>query len=83
MDVVNNNINLEVIGYNSNQTSIQVIINSGARGTLSQVKQLIDSEGYVVGFEGKSCRLPILNAYNERFKILFNSFVVHFYREGD
>ncbi len=66
MDVINNNINLEVTGYNSNQTSVQVIINSGARGTLSQVKQLIGSRAHIIGFGDKTCRLPILNAYHER-----------------
>ncbi|WP_414173076.1 hypothetical protein, partial [Candidatus Hodgkinia cicadicola] len=36
------------------QTPIQMIINSGARGTLSQIQQLIGSRGYIVGFEGKT-----------------------------
>ncbi len=65
LDAVNNNINLEITGYSSEQTSVQIIINSGARGTLSQIKQLIGSRGYIVGFDGKPCRLPILKAYNE------------------
>ncbi len=70
LDAVNNNINLEITGYSSKQTSIQMIINSGAKGTLSQVQQLIGSRGYIVGFEGKPCRLPILNAYNEGLSLI-------------
>ncbi|PIM96013.1 DNA-directed RNA polymerase subunit beta' [Candidatus Hodgkinia cicadicola] len=70
LDAINNNINLEVTGYSSKQTSIQMIVNSGARGTLSQVQQLIGSKGYIVGFEGKPCRLPILNSYNEGLSLI-------------
>ncbi len=68
--MVNNNINLEITGYNSKQTSIQMIINSDAKGTLSQVQQLIGSRGYIVGFKGKPCRLPILNTYNEGLSLI-------------
>ncbi|WP_192572978.1 hypothetical protein [Candidatus Hodgkinia cicadicola] len=70
LDAVNNNINLEITGYSLKQTPIQMIINSGARGTLSQIQQLIGSRGYIVGFEGKTCRLPILNAYNEGLSLI-------------
>ncbi len=77
LDTVNNNINLEITGYSSKQTSIQTIINSDARGTLSQVQQLIGSKGYIVGFEGKPCRLPILNTYNEGLSLI-HFFVVLF-----
>ncbi len=70
LDAINNNINLEVTGYSLKQTSIQIIINSGARGTLSQVQQIIGSKGYIVGFEEKTCRLPILNAYNEGLSLI-------------
>ncbi|WP_146657032.1 hypothetical protein [Candidatus Hodgkinia cicadicola] len=70
LDVVNSNINLEITGYSLKQTPIQMIINSGARGTLSQIQQLIGSRGYIVGFDGKPCRLPILNAYNEGLSLI-------------
>ncbi|PIM96055.1 DNA-directed RNA polymerase subunit beta' [Candidatus Hodgkinia cicadicola] len=70
LDAINNNINLEITGYSSKQTSIQLIVNSGARGTLSQIKQLIGSRGYIVGFDGKLCRLPILNSYNEGLSLI-------------
>ncbi len=70
LDAINNNINLEITGYSSKQTSIQMIINSGARGTLSQIQQLIGSRGYIVGFEDKPCRFPILNSYNEGLSLV-------------
>ncbi len=70
LDAVNSNINLEITGYSLKQTPIQMIINSGARGTLSQIQQLIGSRGYIVGFDGKPCRLPILNSYNEGLSLI-------------
>ncbi len=62
---INNNIGLEKPRYSSKQTSIQIIINSGARGTLSQIHQLIGSRGNIVIFKGKQCKMPILNGYND------------------
>ncbi len=47
-----------------------MMINSDTRGTLSQVHQLIGSRGYIVGFERKPYRLPILNAYNEGLSLI-------------
>ncbi len=80
LDAVNNNINLEIIGYSSKQTSIQMIINSGARGSLSQVQQLIGSRGYIVGLKENLDRLPILNPYNEGLSLI-QFFVVLSHRD--
>ncbi len=49
---------------------MQMIINSGARGTLSQVRQLIGSRGNVVGFGNKVCNMPIINAYNNGLSLI-------------
>ncbi len=67
---INNNINLEKTRYSSEQTSIQIIVNSGARGTLSQIQQLIGSRGTITGFGGKQSRMPILNAYNDGLSLI-------------
>ncbi len=63
MDNIYNVINLDVSCCSINQTSVQIMLNSGARGTLSQVKQLMGSRGYIIGFNNKFCKVPILNSY--------------------
>ncbi|PIM96952.1 DNA-directed RNA polymerase subunit beta' [Candidatus Hodgkinia cicadicola] len=63
-------INLTTTKCGLNQTSMQMIINSGARGTLSQVRQLIGSRGNVVGFGNKVCNMPIINAYNNGLSLI-------------
>ncbi|PIM95982.1 hypothetical protein [Candidatus Hodgkinia cicadicola] len=64
------NINLETYGNSLKQTAIQMIVNSGARGTVQQVQQLFGSRGYVVGFNGQRSRIPILNSYNEGLNLI-------------
>ncbi len=64
------NINLETHGNSLKQSAIQMIVNSGARGTLSQVQQLFGSKGYVVDFNGQRSKLPILNSYNEGLSLI-------------
>ncbi len=46
-------VDANIRGSGVNQPSIQMMINSGVRGTLSQVQQLIGSRGYIVRFERK------------------------------
>ncbi len=67
---VYNNINLETYSNSLNQTAIQMIVNSGARGTVSQVQQLLGSKGYVVDFNEQQSKLPILNSYNEGLSLI-------------
>ncbi len=47
------------------QTSIQIIANSGARGTRSQIRQLVGLKGFVYGFNGKLCLMPVLSSYTQ------------------
>ncbi len=54
------------------QTSIQIMLNSGARGTLSQVRQLIGAKGQITNFDGSLDRFPILNSYSDG--LLMNEF---------
>ncbi|PIM96092.1 DNA-directed RNA polymerase subunit beta' [Candidatus Hodgkinia cicadicola] len=67
---VYDNIDLEIYGNSLNQTSIQTIVNSGARSTLSQTQQLLGSRGYVIDFNGQRSRIPILNSYNEGLSLI-------------
>ncbi|PIM95076.1 DNA-directed RNA polymerase subunit beta' [Candidatus Hodgkinia cicadicola] len=64
------NIDLKVYDNSLNQMSIQMIVNSGARSTLSQTQQLLGSRGYVVDFDGQRSRMPILNSYNEGLSLI-------------
>ncbi len=47
------------------QTSIQIIANSGARATRSQIRQLVGLKGFVYGFDGKLCLMPVLSSYTQ------------------
>ncbi len=51
------------------------MIDSGARGTLAQARQLMGCRGQVVGFGGKVCKMPVLASYKEGLPLLdfFNS----------
>ncbi|MGP1918130.1 MAG: hypothetical protein ACTS4U_00220 [Candidatus Hodgkinia cicadicola] len=47
------------------KTAAQIIVSSGARGTLSQVKQIMGARGQVSSFSGEDCKMPILTSYIE------------------
>ncbi len=51
------------------------MFNSGARGTLSQIRQLVGSKGDIIGFDGRPCKMPILRSYKEGLNLVqfFNS----------
>ncbi len=70
LDNVYNIINLDVLHCDITQKSIQIMFNSGARGSLLQIKHLIGSKGYVIGFNGKSCGMPILNSYFDGLNLI-------------
>ncbi len=67
---INNNIDLTAPYYNANQTPIQIMFNSGARGTLSQIKQLIGIKGDIVKFNGQPCKMPILRSYKDGLSLI-------------
>ncbi len=75
-------IDLETTKCGLNQTSMQMIINSGARGTLSQIQQLIGSRGNIVGFEEEVCKMPIINAYNKGLSLIQFFCCTHVSRRG-
>ncbi len=70
LDNIYNIINLDTSDYSVNQTSIQIMFNSGARGTLSQFKQLVGARGYAVGFNSRTCMMPILNSYFDGLNLI-------------
>ncbi len=47
-----------------------MIINSDARGTLSQVRQLIGSRGNIVGVGDNVYKIPIINTYNKGLSLI-------------
>ncbi|MGP1917038.1 MAG: hypothetical protein ACTS6P_00185 [Candidatus Hodgkinia cicadicola] len=47
------------------KTAAQIIVGSGARGTISQVKQIMGVRGQVSSFSGEACKMPILTSYIE------------------
>ncbi|MGP1922472.1 MAG: hypothetical protein ACTS5F_00035 [Candidatus Hodgkinia cicadicola] len=56
------------ISFNSeieSRTAAQIIFTSGARGTISQVKQIMGARGQVSSFSGEECKMPILSSYIE------------------
>ncbi len=67
---VYNSIDLVSPYYSKYQTAIQIMLNSGARGAISQIKQLICSRGIAIGFNGKPCGVPILRSYMEGLDLL-------------
>ncbi len=67
---INNSIDLEAPDYNINQTSIQIMFNSGARGTLAQIRQLIGAKGDIIKFNGQLCKIPILRSYREGLNLI-------------
>ncbi len=46
------------------------MLDSGARGTWSQVKQLAGARGDIIGLDNQRCRIPILNSYSEGLSLI-------------
>ncbi|ATY93556.1 DNA-directed RNA polymerase subunit beta' [Candidatus Hodgkinia cicadicola] len=64
VDLITYGLDIE-LAQTRDQTSIQIITNSGARGTQSQIRQLVGLKGFVYGFDGKLCLMPVLSSYTE------------------
>ncbi|PIM95069.1 DNA-directed RNA polymerase subunit beta' [Candidatus Hodgkinia cicadicola] len=66
-------------GSGVNQTSFQMMINSGARGTLSQARQIIGARGPILGFDDEISNKPVFGSYIgglslfEFYKLTFTS----------
>ncbi len=58
------------------------MIDSGARGTLAQARQLMGCRGQVVGFDGKVCRMPVLASYKEGLPLLSFFYSTYSSRKG-
>ncbi len=65
VELVSSSVDVELEQRECFQTSIQIMANSGARGTRSQIKQVVGLKGYVHGFGGKLCNAPILSSYRD------------------
>ncbi|WGS83603.1 MAG: DNA-directed RNA polymerase subunit beta' [Candidatus Hodgkinia cicadicola] len=65
VEFVSSSVDVELEQRECFQTSIQIMANSGARGTRSQIKQIVGLKGYVHGFDGKLCCAPILSSYRD------------------
>ncbi len=83
LNCVYNSVNLETPYYSINQTPIQIMFNSGARGTLSQLKQLVSAKGLgIIGFDMGSCKMPILKSYFEGLDLIHLFFCSYSSRRG-
>ncbi len=58
------------------------MIDSGARGTLAQARQLMGCRGQVVGFEGRVCKMPVLASYKEGLPLLSFFYSTYSSRRG-
>ncbi|XXM93263.1 MAG: DNA-directed RNA polymerase subunit beta' [Candidatus Hodgkinia cicadicola] len=65
VELIAHGVDIELMLRGGNWTSIQIVANSGARGTRSQIRQLIGMKGFVYGFDGKLCLMPVLSSYIE------------------
>ncbi len=65
VEFITRGVEVELAQRAGYQTSIQIIANSGARGTRSQLTQLVGLKGFVYGFNGKLCLMPVLSSYTE------------------
>ncbi|XXN13735.1 MAG: DNA-directed RNA polymerase subunit beta' [Candidatus Hodgkinia cicadicola] len=65
VELIANGVDVELAQRGGCQTSIQIVANSGARGTKSQISQLVGLKGFVYGFDGKLCLMPVLSSYME------------------
>ncbi len=55
---------------NNKSSSLQMMVNSGARGTVSQIKQLILSRGYVTTMEEDVKEMPVIESYREGLSLI-------------
>ncbi|AUG91380.1 DNA-directed RNA polymerase subunit beta' [Candidatus Hodgkinia cicadicola] len=65
VELITHGVEVELAQRGDFQTSIQIIANSGARGTRSQIRQLVGLKGFVYGFNGKLCLMPVLSSYTQ------------------
>ncbi|PIM95180.1 DNA-directed RNA polymerase subunit beta' [Candidatus Hodgkinia cicadicola] len=65
-----NSINLEFQHKRHQWSGIRIMLDSGARGTWSQVEQLVGAKGNTIGLNNKLCKIPILRSYIEGLSLI-------------
>ncbi|MFP3038555.1 MAG: DNA-directed RNA polymerase subunit beta' [Candidatus Hodgkinia cicadicola] len=63
-------------------SSMQIMIDSGARGTLAQARQLMGCRGQVVGFKGKVCKMPVLTSFKDGLSLFSFFYATYSSRKG-
>ncbi|PIM94932.1 DNA-directed RNA polymerase subunit beta' [Candidatus Hodgkinia cicadicola] len=63
-------IELELYCNKNKRIGIKVMLDSGARGTWSQVRQLAGARGDIIGLNNQRCKIPILNSYSEGLSLI-------------
>ncbi|XXM90089.1 DNA-directed RNA polymerase subunit beta' [Candidatus Hodgkinia cicadicola] len=82
VELIAHGVDLELARRGGCQTSIQIVVNSGARGTHSQIKQLIGLRGFVYGFNNKLCLMPVLSSYMEGLSAIEFFYTTYGSRKG-
>ncbi|PIM96233.1 DNA-directed RNA polymerase subunit beta' [Candidatus Hodgkinia cicadicola] len=67
---INNSVNLELQHKRNQWSGIKIMLDSGARGTWSQVGQLIGAKGNIIGLNNEQCKMPILRSYIEGLNLI-------------
>ncbi|PIM94895.1 DNA-directed RNA polymerase subunit beta' [Candidatus Hodgkinia cicadicola] len=67
---IHSGIESELHCKESKRVGIKLMLDSGARGTWSQVKQLAGAKGDIIGLDNQRCGIPILNSYSEGLSLI-------------
>ncbi len=70
MEQIYLDVDANIRGSGVDQTSFQMMINSGARGTLSQARQIIGARGLILGFDDEISNKPVLGSYIDGLSLL-------------
>ncbi len=65
-----NSVNFEFHHKRNQWSGIKVMLDSGARGTWSQVGHLIGAKGNIIGLNNEPCEMPILRSYIEGLNLI-------------
>ncbi|PIM95907.1 DNA-directed RNA polymerase subunit beta' [Candidatus Hodgkinia cicadicola] len=65
LTTLSSNVETYLNDINNRFNPMQIMVNSGARGTLSQTKQLMGARGYTTDPDGNQSKIPILSSYND------------------
>ncbi|PIM96716.1 DNA-directed RNA polymerase subunit beta' [Candidatus Hodgkinia cicadicola] len=65
LSTLDSNVETYLNDINNRFNPMQIMVNSGARGTLSQTRQLMGARGYTTDPDGNQSKIPILSSYND------------------